>query len=38
MLHGLLAAFGLPTLVINLLTDLSRAWLDPRISYTRKGA
>ena len=38
MLHGLILAFRLPTLVTNLLTDLSCAWLDPRISYARKGA
>lgn len=38
MVQGLILAFGLSTLVINLLTDLSYAWLDPRISYARKSA
>lgn len=38
MVQGLILAFGVSTLLINLLTDLSYAWLDPRISYARKGA
>jgi len=38
MVQGLIMAFGVSTLIINLLTDLSYAWLDPRISYARKGA
>ena len=38
MVQGLIMAFGLSTLMINLLTDLSYAWLDPRISYARKSA
>ena len=35
MVQGLILTFGAATLLINLLTDLSYAWLDPRISYGR---
>ena len=38
VVQGLILAFGVATVSINLLTDLSYSWLDPRISYARKSA
>ena len=35
MVQALIMIFGFATLMINLLTDLSYAWLDPRISYSK---